>query len=270
MMQPLTNENITAILPLLDTPIFRLVGNSIIAGLTPARVWVDDPGSPKTVLANEGRNIHLSGAADNDETNTHLAEVFRTEIAPECEWRGIAFFKLHYSPANWRTTIEALFGPLQLDLERRIYCSLSDRSSRHGPDIPNGFMLRLIDDKLFDSEVDHLDLLTDEIRGGWASIHTFLDRGFGFVMLNGSSIVCWCTSEYVSEKHCGMGIETVGAYQGRGIATIVGGQVAEQAQVSGLSPYWDCWESNKPSSAVAEKIGFADPFYYKIAVGTFE
>ena len=94
-MRQLENERVAAIQPLLDTPIFRLVGSSIILGLTPARVWVDDPLRPNTVLANEGRNVHLSGATDNDETNRQLAEIFANEIAPECRSRGIGFFKLH-------------------------------------------------------------------------------------------------------------------------------------------------------------------------------
>ena len=269
-MRQLENERVAAIQPLLDTPIFRLVGSSIILGLTPARVWVDDPLRPNTVLANEGRNVHLSGATDNDETNRQLAEIFANEIAPECRSRGISFFKLHYSPEIWSSIIDTIFGPLEQNVDRRIYCALSDGSSASCPPVPTGFALRQIDQQLLDSKVGHLDLVFEEILGGWLSIDTFLERGFGFAMLHGTSVVCWCTSEYVSEERCGMGIETVEDYQGRGIATTVGAQVAKQAKGLGLRPYWDCWEDNKPSIRVAEKLGFTDPYSYKIAFGKFE
>ena len=270
-MRQLEKEHVTAIQPLLDTPIFRLVGNSIIAGLTPARVWVDDLFSPNTVLASEGRNIHLSGAIDNDETNRQIAEIFANEIAPECCSRGFGFFKLHYSPEIWDSMIDTIFGPLEQNVDRRIYCALFDGSSSASClVVPPGFTLRPIDHQLLDSKIGNLDLVYGEILGGWRSIGTFLEGGFGFAMLHETSVVCWCTSEYVSKKSCGMGIETVEGYQGRGIATTVGAQVAQQAQGIGLSPYWDCWESNKPSIRVAEKLGFTDPYGYKIAFGKFE
>ena len=101
------------------------------------------------------------------------------------------------------------------------------------------------------------------------SAETFLDQGFGFTMLDGTSVVCWCTAEYVSEGKCGIGIETIEAYQGRGIATVVAGEFVRHALASGVNPHWDCWASNTPSVRVAEKVGFADMHDYKIAIGSF-
>ena len=72
----------------------------------------------------------------------------------------------------------------------------------------------------------------------------------------------------MSEDKCGIGIETIEEYEGRGIATIVASEFARHALTSGRRPHWDCWVSNTPSIRVAEKVGFADVYNYRIAIVT--
>ena len=154
---------------------------------------------------------------------------------------------------TWKDGFTALFGTVHRELP---FHRLRWSSGRSTPNC---------------SKVTLRTLAWSKMRslGGWPSFETFLDRGFGFTMLDGTSVVCWCTAEYVSEGKCGIGIETIEAYQRRGIATVVTGEFVRHALASGVNPHWDCWASNTPSVRVAEKMGFADMHDYKIAIGTF-
>ena len=186
------------------------------------------------MLAWEGRCIYLVGDFESAEVNKGLREVFSTEIQPEGQSRKLGFFKLYYSPDAWSLRLEEIFGSLlDHDVERRIYCSVRDSPSRIAVPSPP-LELRQIDAQLLQSDFAHIDLVRDEILGCWPSFETFLDQGFGFTMLDGTSVVCWCTAEYVSEGKCGIGIETIEAYQGRGIATAVAGEFVRHALASGV------------------------------------
>ena len=130
-MHRLHSEETLSIRPHFDTPNLRLVVDSIIDGKTPAIVWADDLATPKTVLAWEGRCIYLVGDFEDAEVNKGLRAIFSTEIQPEGQSRKLGFFKLYYSPDAWSLRLEEIFGSLlDNDVERRIYCSVQDNSSR--------------------------------------------------------------------------------------------------------------------------------------------
>ncbi len=60
-----------------------------------------------------------------------------------------------------------------------------------------------------------------------------------------------------------MDIETLEEHQGKKLAQIVALAFVKDCLVNNMLPYWDCMESNKPSVAVAENIGFKNIFNYK-------
>jgi RimJ/RimL family protein N-acetyltransferase len=83
-------------------------------------------------------------------------------------------------------------------------------------------------------------------------------------------IVCWCTAEYVSCGWCGIGIETIQAYQRRGLATATATAFLAHCAAHGIQPHWDCWANNVPSVRVAEKVGFALVEEYEVHCGRIE
>ncbi len=271
MISRLEGAEITSIRLHFDTPDLRLVVDSMISGLTPARVWADDKATPRTVLAWEGRCCYIVGHFGNATINKALSKLFSTEIAREGRSGKLGFFKLSYSPNEWSRSAEEIFGQLkEKDVPRRIYCSVASCSfENYSPSLPRGLELRQIDVELLESGLAHVDSVKDDILGGWPSLDTFLERGFGITLLVESSVVSWCTAEYVSEDKCGMGIETIKEYEGRGFATIVASEFVRHSLTLGVRPYWDCWVSNKPSVRVAEKVGFTKAYDYKMAIGAF-
>ena len=133
---------------------------------------------------------------------------------------------------------------------------------------PVGFQLRQIDRTLLsETLLKNADLVAREIRSCWNSLDDFLTRGFGYSVLSGEEIVCWCTAEYMSNRKCGIGIETLEEYQGRGLATSAASAFVEHAVMRGITPYWDSWCENAASLAVARKIGFEELTRYSVYLG---
>ncbi len=115
----------------------------------------------------------------------------------------------------------------------------------------------------------HFSALLDEVTSMWGSDQAFLARGFGFCAHDGTTIASWCTAEYVSPGRCGIGIETVQPFQGRGLATAVGAAFLRTCGSRSMVAHWDAWIDNVPSIAVAEKLGFSLLTSYAVGVTTF-
>jgi RimJ/RimL family protein N-acetyltransferase len=136
--------------------------------------------------------------------------------------------------------------------------------------IPAGFRISAIGDQITELRMlGNFAEVAAEIDACWTSMADFLRAGFGFCAHDAGAIVCWCTAEYVSQGRCGIGIETVAEYRGRGFATVTASAFADHCVKRGVVPHWDAWSDNVPSVAVAEKLGFRKIESYSVYVGRF-
>jgi RimJ/RimL family protein N-acetyltransferase len=237
-----------------------LVTEAVIAGNSVGQVWTDDLETPRTALMwDRAHNVYLAGPVDQTEV---WRELFGREIAP----LGRGIFKLHADAAA-----EAAFAGYELHRRERVFY----RGGRAGNPsssgrMPAGFQISAINDR-FDqlAALANFSSVTEEIGSCWKSVADFLRTGFGFCAHNAETIVCWCTAEYVSDGRCGIGIETIPAYGGRGFATLTASAFAEHCAKRGVIPHWDAWAGNVPSVAVAEKVGFQHVETYRVYVGSF-
>jgi RimJ/RimL family protein N-acetyltransferase len=235
-----------------------LVLDAVIAGNTPAQVWTDDRTSPRTALIRDGaHSVYLGGAVDQP---ARWRELFDREIAAAKP----GFLKLYVPEATART----VFGgyPL-LPRQRVLYRRAPVPIQEPRPQVPAGFRISAIDER-FDAlaALDNFTAVLAEIESCWRSVDDFRRTGFGFVAHDATTIVCWCTAECVSDNRCGIGIETVEAYAGRGFATSTASAFVDNCVKLALTPYWDAWTTNLASVAVAERIGFTRTEAYSIFV----
>ncbi|SRR5712691_243809 len=256
-MISLPNSDAHRIRQLFEAEHLSLVIEAIIAGHSPARIWVDDP-TPGTALIWDGAHcVYLACPADN---SGGWQEAFRHHIAPSAP----NLIKLYTG------------GPIRLPgytLQRRerILYRLdrqAGRADRADPaQLPAGFTISEIG-----SGFDELGALENfaevaaEISSVWNSIDDFKAAGFGFCVHDGRSIACWCTAEYVSAGQCGIGIETVPQFRRRGFATAATQAFLTHCSARQITPHWDSWADNTPSIAVAEKTGFRKIETYSILV----
>jgi hypothetical protein len=180
---------------------------AIIAGHSPARIWVDDLAAPEITLIWDGAHcVYLAGPQGG---SGWWEETFMREIAPAAP----SLLKVYAG--------EALSRPVRLPgftcqrRERVLY--RLDRPARRvdagrldSPALPAGFTITEIGagfDEL--GALENFAEVEAEIGSCWNSIADFRKTGFGFCVHDGESIACWCTAEYVSAGQCGIGIETV-------------------------------------------------------------
>lgn len=272
-MHLLKPNEIARIRPLAHHPHLALVIDAVVAGNSPAQVWVDDPTQPGSAYLWDRAHCHfLLGDFGKPAFIQSVRDLVRQEIAPEVLAQGRAFLKVHYSPADWEDQISTVFDAAELISRERVFYAL-DRLAK--PDwrtgVPSGFSVQQIDAGLLASDRLHgIEILRNEIETGWHSQAEFLHTGFGFCLLQGDEIVTWCTAEYVSDGKCGVGIETAVEHMRRGFATLTASAFVEHAVAKGITPHWDSWKMNLPSVAVAHKVGFRLISEYAVFTGRFQ
>lgn len=272
MIQLLEAHQYQKVHALFQGPQLSLVIDAATAGNSPNTIWVDNVAQPKTALLWDNAHCYyLVGAADNPELNQALASFVTESLVPEAATRDLGVFKVYYSSEGWEDAIRLIFeSPSLTKLERSFYTFDQVKLSNWREWLPNGGYVRSIDQRLWaNPRLKNLQAVTEEIESGWHSLRSFLEKGFGFCLLLADEIVCWCTAEYVSEKKCGIGIETVEAYRQRGLATLTACAFVEYCVSKQITPHWDAWTANLPSIAVAEKVGFRRRLDYTVYFGQY-
>ena len=273
MLHELIADAYPAVVPLFEAgpPAYaQLVMRAVAAGNAPGRVWVDDPQEPRSVLLwDKGRCFDLAGAADQATFNAAARRLIGEQIAPELAARGQAPIKIRYATPEWEPVIAGLFPATLTRRERRLYTFAGPRLPDGAARVPPGFALVSMDAALLArADLQNRERVWEEIACCWTAPTLFFERGLGIAALHDTTIAGWCTGEYASGLAIGIGIETVEAYQGRGLATALAAAFVARCAARDLVPYWDCWAHNVPSRAVAEKTGFVLAREYPAFVGT--
>lgn len=237
----------------------RFVFDAMVAGNTPAEAFVDDPESPSVALIwDTGHCCYLGGEPGREEHYPKAATFFRERVLRSLREKGQQTMKIHCSSDRWRDALlQTLvdYGPTIR--WRTLY--RHDLRRLPGPPIRAAAVVRAIDGDVLDGHsFENASLLVDEIVGMWGDAGRFLEAGFGYCAIEGRTLVGWCTAEHVSQRSCGIGIETIETHQNRGIATALATAMLQACARADISPHWDSWKSNLPSVRVAGKLGF-DP-----------
>ena len=235
--------------PFFSEPQVRFVMDSMIAGNTPAVAWVSSSGA---VVFDGAHCLYIAG--------TDPAAV--SVVADLAQGRD--------------GLVKVYGGNLRLTgRSRSLYAASA--SSVAGPSVavpegslPEGYKIASIVESMDGlGPLRNFSALLDEVTSMWGSDQAFLTRGFGFCAHDGTTIASWCTAEYVSPGRCGIGIETVQAFHGRGLATAVGAAFLRSCASRSMVAHWDAWTDNAPSIAVAEKLGFSLLATYSVGITTF-
>ncbi len=254
--------------PLCTRPHEHLLLAAVIAGNSPASIWADDPRQPRTAyLWDQAYSHYLLGATDAPA----LVNLVRDQLQPQMQTRGINLFKLYYAGEDWLPAIEAAYPQADLKHLERVTYRLDDFKL---PDwvaqIPAGFAVEPIERaRLEDGTLTHADNLIEEIENNWRSLEMFFRVGFGYWVREGKNIAGWCTVEQVSADRCGLGVETIESYQGRGLATLTAAACTAECLRRKMTPHWDSWARNTPSVRVAEKLGYRLMQHYRTYLGQF-
>ena len=99
----------------------------------------------------------------------------------------------------------------------------------------------------------------------WRSRDAFLRDGIGFSAIDGRLPASTAFSAFIHGTQLEIGIETHGAFQGRGLAQHSCGALIAHCIAAGLEPLWACREGNTASLHLAQRLGFVPthriPYY---------
>ncbi len=229
---------------------------SILAGLTPATLYVDDIAAPQTAVTWFHGKVLLAGQADLERA-TAVRHLLLTQYHKEAHSANLEAFILH-ATAEWQVAAANLLPDLKAIPALRCYYRLDARNGHWQTTIPADFQLRQVDASLLaDPTLKNVAWVTEEMVSERPSITDFLDKSFGYCLVHQNEIIAWCMSEYNTGSRCELGIATAEAWQRRGLAKVTATAVISEALQRGIHDIgWICWANNRPSVQTAESLGF--------------
>lgn len=247
----------------------QLEAKAIIAGVNPGRVFVDDIDSPTSGLIWLGNNdgFIFIGDEKNEGFNNELNNFIDNFIIPEAIKVGLSWFEGIGNHRKWNTTIQEVLKRRKLgSWNQRVYTLQKDEYKRNDElATEQGYKVVKVSETLFENKdfsIKNMELLYSKIFEYWSSPEKFFSEGIGYCIVYKNEIVSICFSGFVVENvHC-VDIETLEGHQGKKLAQKLALTYAKDCLDNNIVPYWDCMESNKPSIAVAENIGFRNVFNY--------
>jgi GNAT superfamily N-acetyltransferase len=246
------------VLPLVDyervRPLFEpfplLFVDSILAGHTPAVVYVDDLAAPQTAVTRFQHRMVLAGAAFASSI-TAVRALLRQPAAEN------DLFVLHTTP-EWQSLTPDILPGWQITSATSCYYRLDARQHEWAAAVSPGLVLRPVDAALLaDPTIKNLDWVMEEMVSERPSVADFLDKSFGACLVHDGELVAWCMSEYNTGNRCELGIATAEAWQRQGLARLTATAVIMEALQRGIHDIgWVCWARNLPSVQTAEALGF--------------
>jgi RimJ/RimL family protein N-acetyltransferase len=237
----------------------RLAVTAALAGESTADLYVDDSAGPQAaLLILWNHRIYLAGTPGNAAFSQDFASLLHDRYMPKGkEWQPFGF-AIDFTSSLWEDSLASLFPDMDSLRAEHQYYSLHLRTSILPPSLPEGFVLRKVDEALLaQSSLGNYQSLVEEIHSESASVDDFLQHKFGYCVQYGQDLVGWCLSEYNHGNQCELGIETLEGFQRRGLAATTAQATMAYAQAKGMSKIgWHCWKANIPSSSLARKLGF--------------
>jgi GNAT superfamily N-acetyltransferase len=247
----------------------QIEAKAVIEGVNPGRVFVDDLDFPTTGFIWLGNNdgFIFIGDERNDGFNNDINHYIDTIIIPEARKVGLAWFEAIGNHNKWDETIKKVFKHRKLgSWNQRVYTLQRSDYKNYELTIEKDYRVVKISKAFFnnsDRTIKNIEFLESKIAEYWSSPEKFFNEGIGYCIVYKNEIVSVCFSGFVVENiHC-IDIETLEEHQGKKLAQQVALSYVKECLDHNLVPYWDCMESNKPSIAVAENIGFRNIFNYK-------
>ncbi|KGX87127.1 GNAT family N-acetyltransferase [Pontibacillus marinus] len=244
---------------------------AVIEGRNPGRIFVDNNISPSTGMIWLGNNdgFFFIGNEENEVFNNHINDFIDKVIFPELKNLRSKNFIAIGNHSKWDKTLEIIFKNHQITkLNQNVYTlENGDYKGNTEPSIEHDYKVKVINKALFKNEnntLENIGFLRTKISEFWSSPDHFFQKGIGYCIVYQNRIVSLCFSAFVAGNVHGLDIETIEAHQGNKLGQKVGHYVVKDCLSSGMVPYWDFMDNNKPSNIVAKKIGLEKYFNYSV------
>jgi RimJ/RimL family protein N-acetyltransferase len=214
---------------------------AVLAGRFAGLVWSDDREEPQWAIAQETTygTLYLGGWPP--------AEVVHRVIARRQPFNDVVFGCWTGDPRL------ALFPPEPEYSGQGI--DFTDRPVGQGLEpylpIPEGCALQPITAALFDRLSDR-----ELVVASFGDRVPAPDEWFGFFLMRGDEILCEAAAGCPALGLIEVGVNTPQVHRRRGYATVTCAHLIRECEARGLVTYWNCNGANRPSVALAHKLGY--------------
>jgi RimJ/RimL family protein N-acetyltransferase len=237
---------------------FQPMCTSVLEGVWPGRVWVDDAENPQvslliTFLSGGGAAwCFLAGDPRNPGVNKAVNKaIFEEKTAG----KDVGTFLFTCTPEDWGGQLTVLGDPREpAPLSRRHYVC-RELTYNWRANLPDRYTIQPMETDL----LKHTDLqLPSEVKttlGKWMSIKDKRFQDYGFVAMHENQAVAWATVDFVAAGKGDLGFETLPEFRKRGLGSMVAAAALEHGLAMGIEVHWTCAEDNLGSQRSAEKLG---------------
>lgn len=241
---------------LLKTISHHTVLRTILAGITPGRVYVNNLTRPTIAFAQFKHRAFISGnprAQDRD----HLHEFFINEVINNCRQADVPLFRLTADNPAWIHILADILQKEQPILAGYQCFSVDLKDSLQDAKIPAGFTIQPVTKTLINQDFKGRNDLLEEMCSERESVNAFLEHSFGIAAFKDDVLAGWCLSEYNHENRCEVGIATMPPFQHKGLAKAMTAAFLNLAQENEITiVLWHCFKSNEASRRTALSAGF--------------
>jgi len=245
--------------PVLKMPINTLVARSVICGHVDGHIYVDSHELPQTFyIVHPYGMSYLGGKSNNETFNKGLFQYFSfgSSKRKKDEW-------LQAYPRDWDVLLNELVDGQLAVLHQRVNLKFNADKFYN--------IYEQIDKTQYEVTSTPTDILfkmngTVVAKDFWRNSEQFSTFGKAFtVWVDGKP----ASTAFAATRHGNqleIGIETLEAYHGRGLAYLACAKLIKYCLDNQLEPVWSCRYGNTASLNLSKKLGFTEilrlPFYH--------
>jgi GNAT superfamily N-acetyltransferase len=259
--------------PLKKVTINNLFARTVVEKHLPGKVFVDNVNTPTIfhVVHPYGMSL-LFGNPDNDEFNCQFREYALNKDKSRGKYEWMQAF-----PNSWDDKLKDLFGSSLV--------KYSDNSDNEKEKVElNGRVNFKFNQEAYFTfkqntpKTDYKIVRTDKAAFGdmkgsvvpmyfWKDAEHFCNHGIGFSLFYDNKLASTAFASFIHDNYLELGIETVEAYRGKGLAQYVCSALIDYCLQNNFEPVWSCRLENTGSYMLAQKLGFEPVLkgsYYKL------
>lgn len=230
---------------------------AVIDGMNPGRIFVDSLERPASAIVWLGNNdgFLFIGDVENATFAKKLNGWIDQFLKQEASQVGLRWFEAIATDESWYTFFENVFKHRKLDSWYQETYKIDQKKTTFS--LREGYRLLPLDQSLFSHPGALLNVgeMEEKINDCWITTEAFCKQGIGYGIVHKNEIVSICYSGFVYKDMHSINIETNVSYRGFGLAEVCARAYINECFDQGISPYWDCMTENKPSVALARKLG---------------
>ena len=239
---------------------------SVLAGVRPGVVVVDDAGSPSAFCMGAPEGTFAWTYLGGSPRDRSFAKALNSWIfAEKGLGSDVGFSFVAVDTPEWEDALADVIAPRTVIPDRRLHYECTSKPVAWRDAIPGGYSIMDVDRSLLDSGIEMHPTVTAWLESNFGSAEGFLEHGVGAVAVHGGKVVGWILADSFIGDLCDIGGEVEEVHRGKRLAHAATCRTVELALDRGARRIgWHCHAINFPSVKTAEAAGFELKYEYRV------